>query len=513
MQDVAANAVTQPRVESQDNALARMCSEALARDAALPALEFQGKWVGWGQLRELTEQLTALIAQSGVAPDAPIVFVPHNRPSGVAALLGMLAQGRTVRMVYAFQSDVGIARDVDQLAPALVIGAREVFSDAVLEALRAHGAAAFALSELEVVAVEGFSIWRGTKTNTAEPQLTAAEIQILTSGTTGKPKRFGMRHDMIARYIVSANKNYKASDTDLGSQPPLFSYYPLGNISGIYGVLPTLLRGQRVLLAERFTVDIWRDYLKRHKPERASLPPAGFQMVLDAQVPPEELAGIRFMATGAAPLDLNVQLAFEARYGIPVLSSYGATEFAGPVASMTPELHAQWGKQKLGSAGRPIGGAQLRIVDADSGAVLAPGTEGLLEVLTPRIGSEWIRTSDLAIIDEDGFLFHRGRADGAIIRGGFKLLPETIERALLLHPAVRAVVVVARADARLGQVPVAAVQLEPELPEPSTQELERHVREHVYATHVPVAFRIVESLPLTASFKIDRAAVRELFEV
>src|ERR1700712_4742707 len=98
MQDVAADVVTQPRVESQDNALAIMCSEALARDAALPALEFQGKWVRWGQLSELTRQLTALIAQSGVAPDAPVVFVPHNRPSGVAALLGMLAQGRTVRM-------------------------------------------------------------------------------------------------------------------------------------------------------------------------------------------------------------------------------------------------------------------------------------------------------------------------------------------------------------------------------------------------------------------------------
>lgn len=60
-------------------------------------------------------------------------------------------------------------------------------------------------------------------------------------------------------------------------------------------------------------------------------------------------------------------------------------------------------------------------------AVLNAGQEGLLEVISPRIGPDWIRTSDIGLIDADGFLFHRGRADGAIMRGGFKLLPETID--------------------------------------------------------------------------------------
>jgi long-chain acyl-CoA synthetase len=61
--------------------------------------------------------------------------------------------------------------------------------------------------------------------------------------------------------------------------------------------------------------------------------------------------------------------------------------------------------------------------------------------MVPRMGPEWIRTSDIAVIDEDGFMYHRGRADGAIMRGGFKILPETIERALLLHDAISAVAV------------------------------------------------------------------------
>jgi acyl-coenzyme A synthetase/AMP-(fatty) acid ligase len=179
---------------------------------------------------------------------------------------------------------------------------------------------------------------------------------------------------------------------------------------------------------------------------------------------------------------------------------------------MTPELHARWGKTKLGSAGRPIAGARLRVVDPETGEVLPPGQEGILEVIAPRIGPEWIRTSDLAVVDADEFLFHRGRADGAIVRGGFKVLPETIERALLLHPAVCASAVVGLSDSRLGQVPAAVVQFKRDATQPTIDELERHLRGHVYATHIPVAWRVVEELPRTASFKVDRRAARDLFE-
>jgi long-chain acyl-CoA synthetase len=492
----------------EDRTLDRMCAAALARDAAREAVEFAGDWVRWGQLRELAEQVGALLGQSRCHAQAPVAFVAHNRPSAAAALLGMLARARTVQMVYGFQSAAGIARDLERLEPAVVVAAGEVFSPEVLDVLRARGAAAIALSELHAARVSGFERSRSDTSGGPKPP----EIQILTSGTTGSPKRFGMTHDLVAQHIVSANKNYRASDVDLASEPPLFSYYPLGNISGLYAVLPPLLRGHRVVLVERFSVEAWLRYLQRYRPERASLPPAGFQMVLDANVPREELASLRSIASGAAPLDLGVHRAFEARYEIPILLSYGATEFAGPVTAMTPELHERWGKTKLGSAGRPIAGARLRVVDPETGEVLTPGQEGILEVIAPRIGPDWIRTSDLAVVDADEFLFHRGRADGAIVRGGFKLLPETIERALLLHPAVSAAAVVGLSDARLGQVPAAVVQFKRDAVKPAIDELERHLRGHVYATHIPVTWRVVEELPRTASFKVDRRAARDLFE-
>jgi long-chain acyl-CoA synthetase len=492
----------------QDTTLDRMCVEALAGDPARQAIEFDGEWVCWAEVRRLADQLNALLEQSGIDPRAPVVFVPRNRPSAVAAFLGLLARPRTVRMVYAFQSPAGIARDLDRLEPSVVVAASEDFSAEVRETLRARGALGIALSELAAAYVDGFERARddGAKDLPSQP-----EIQILTSGTTGPPKRFGLSHDMVARHIVSANKNYRAADAD-AHQAPAFLYYPLGNISGIYSVLPAMLRGHRMVLVERFSVDAWREFLRRHSPDRTSLPPAGFQMVLDANVPPEELAGVRSIASGAAPLDISVHRAFSARYNLPILLSYGATEFAGPVTSMTAELHEQWGDSKLGSVGRPIGGARLRVVDPETGLTLSPGQEGILEVVAPRIGPDWIRTSDLALIDADGFLFHRGRADGAIMRGGFKLLPETIERALLLHAAVSCAAVVGLPDTRLGQVPAAAVQIKPGASRPTISELERHLRDHVYATHIPVAWHFVDELPRTASLKIDSRAVKDLFE-
>jgi acyl-CoA synthetase (AMP-forming)/AMP-acid ligase II len=152
------------------------------------------------------------------------------------------------------------------------------------------------------------------------------------------------------------------------------------------------------------------------------------------------------------------------------------------------------------------------VVDPDTGAVLPPNTEGLLEVKTPRVGPDWVRTSDIALLDDDGFMWHKGRADGAIMRGGFKVLPDTIERALKLHQAISAAGVTAVPDKRLGQVPAAAIQLKPGAERPSVAELEQHMRQNVEAPHIPVIWRFVETLPYTAMLKVDRAALRRMFE-
>jgi len=486
--------------------LAELSARALAREASRPALEFQGHWFNWGDMRRVAHRLTMLLDASGVKPGAPVIFVPRNHPSSIAALLGLIAHCRSVRMLYAFQSAAALARDVTRLKPLLLVAAAEDFSEALLTVLHSQGAAAIALDEMDAHAVPGLA----RSQNAAHPQApTQPQLEILPSGTTGPPKPFAMSYELIAQHIVGVHAVVPGQESESLQLPPTLLYFPLGNITGIYSTLPPLLKGQRAVSLERVG---WHDYVLRYRPEVSGLPPAGIQMVLDANIPPSDLACIRRLGTGAAPLNPSVHRAFEKRYGIPILLAYGATEFGGPVAAMTAELHATWGEKKFGSVGRPLPGAQLRVIDSDTGAVLPPGTEGILEVVSPRIGPGWIRTSDIGILDDDGFLFLRGRADGAIMRGGFKLLPETIESALLLHPGISVAAVVALTDKRLGQVPTAAIQLKPGVERPAIADLEAHLREYVYATHIPVAWRFVEALPRTPSFKVDRPALRELFE-
>lgn len=488
--------------------LQQLGAAALARPAAQPAVEFERQWITWGEMRRVAERLGASLDASGAGRGAKIAFIARNRPSALAALLGMIARRCTVRMIYPFQSADAIARDIDRIEPAAVVAAVEDYSEAFLAVLRARGIAAIALQEMDAVSLPGLE----RSAHPGDPAA-VAQIEILTSGTTGPPKPFALSYEMIARHIVGAAAMAGPGNDDPASRAPALLCFPVGNISGLHSTLPTLIRGQRVVLLERFSVAGWHDHLLRFHPQLSGLPPAGIQMLLDADIPAADLAGLRGIPTGAAPVDPTVHRAFEERYGVPILLSYGATEFGGPVASMTLELHATWGRRKFGSVGRALPGVQLRVIDADTGTVLAPGQEGILEVISPRMGPDWIRTSDVVVIDEDGFLFHRGRADGAIMRGGFKLLPETIEQALLLHPAVSAAAVVGLGDRRLGQVPAAAVQLRPGTSPLADSELEVHLRSHVPATHIPVAWRFVDALPRTPlSFKVDRLALRRLFE-
>jgi len=141
--------------------------------------------------------------------------------------------------------------------------------------------------------------------------------------------------------------------------------------------------------------------------------------------------------------------------------------------------------------------------------VLPAGQTGLLEARGGQLPGEegaWLRTTDLATIDDDRFLFIRGRADDAINRGGFKIPPSVIEDALAGHPAVNEASAVALPDARLGQVPAAAVTL---LSPATEEELMQYLTSRLTRYQRPVAIKVVDQLPRTPSLKISRALVRE----
>ena len=484
-----------------------MSTRALTGDPAQPIIEYHERWIGWGEMRQVADRVNSLIDASGADPKARVALVPRNRPHSLAALLGLIARARHISMIHVYQAPIGIARDIVRLKPAVVVAAAEDMTDEVRSVLAAHGIAGIALTGMNAAAVPGCE----RSTAVCDPPPPHAQIDLLTSGTTGPPKQFALSYEMIAKHMVGVN-TMNLSATDATKLPPMLLFYPFGNFSGLYATLPPILYGVRGILVDRFISTGGSITSGAFRPDWGGLPTSGLQMILETHVPEADLASLRWISTGASPLDPTVQRAFEERYGIPVLLAYGATEFGGPVSLMTLDLYKDWGQKKFGSVGRPWAGAQLRVIDPETGAVLPPNTEGLLEVISPRMGPDWIRTSDIVVLDEDGFLWHKGRADGAIMRGGFKLLPDTIERALKLHDAVSAAGVTGVPDKRLGQVPAAAIQLKPGVAKPTIAELKKHLRNQIEATHIPVTWRFVETLPYTAMMKVDRAALRRLFE-
>jgi acyl-coenzyme A synthetase/AMP-(fatty) acid ligase len=234
-------------------------------------------------------------------------------------------------------------------------------------------------------------------------------------------------------------------------------------------------------------------------------------MVLHSNVPREDLASIRAVTSGTAPLSADDSDAFTEKYGIPVLTSYAATEFGGGVAGWTlPDYQKYW-RDKRGSVGRANPGAQLRVV-GDDGAPLAPDQIGLLEVKPAQLGpsADWMRTTDMARLDTDGFLWIVGRADQAIIRGGFKVMPDDVRGALESHPAVAGAAVIGRRDERLGETPVAMVELRTPRSADAAA-LVDYLRNRLARYEIPTELVIVDELPRTPSGKPDLSAVRRHF--
>jgi acyl-CoA synthetase (AMP-forming)/AMP-acid ligase II len=480
--------------------LEALTAELLRQPAERQAIEYKGQWITWGQLSALAERIARLVEASG---SAPVALLPRTRPSAVAALLALFAGGRTVQMIHVYQKPAGILRDLDRLKPAALVADAGDLSEELLAGLRERGIVAIVLEGMEATAQEGGQgSWSGDPTS-------SRELLILSSGTTGKPKHIPIGYDSIVRNLIGQGAT---GSPESDEEPPKYMCAPLGNISGLMGVTSSIMQGCRMVAVDRFTVEDWVGYVRRYRPRVMGLLAAGIKMIFDADVSPDDLASVDYIPTGAAPVAPEIHRAFEERYGCAILLSYGATEFIGTVCAMTPDLHARWGQEKFGSVGRALPGVSLRVVDPDSGSERLPGTEGILEVMASRVGDAWFRTSDLVVIDADGFMFHRGRADGAINRGGFKVLPETIEAALQSHPAISDASVVAVADARLGEVPAAAVVLRSGAAAPTAPEMQDFLRDRLLATHIPVQWRIVGSLPRTSSLKVARSAVRALFE-
>jgi long-chain acyl-CoA synthetase len=483
---------------------AETLSAQLAGYGHRPCIEFERKWYSGNDITRYINEMAAALSGIGVRPDEPVGLVVRNRVPHAAAILGFIAARRPVVMIYSYQSAQSIARDIEQLRLPAVLVDRDDWTDPIAAAVANTGTAGVMLSPrgVEVAATRAPRAEAGW-----DPGLASAGLHILTSGTTGPPKRVPVKTRVLHHTVLSMTIGQNPSPDD----PPELVYWPFGSI-GVCQLLAGPYIGKRTVLLEKFTVDDFVRAVKTYGVKRTGVQPAIIQMLLDADVPREDLASLEYLPGGSAPLDPRLRDEFERRYRIPLLWAYGATEFAGSACAWTPELHRRYGAAKRDSVGKPLPGVKVRIVDADTGDEVKVGDTGFLEAQIEVVGPDWIRTTDLASIDPDGFVTIHGRADGAIIRGGFKILPETVRDRLVRHPAVRDACVVGVGDRRLGEVPFAAIELKPGLAAPSEADLMAWVREALPSHHVPVAITVVDALPRNAALKVRPGDVAALYD-
>lgn len=462
------------------------------------ALEYDRQWVSWGQLDDAAERIRRLIG--GHRPEVGILL--RNRPAQVATLLGVLRCGATVVVVNPARGDERLTADVRRLALPMIIG--EATDLAMLGELPT--ATTVSIGEID-----------------AEPKVAAAEhahphqeqrpgvaVRMLTSGTTGPPKRVDLSYDILAHSVLGPESDRQPSPVEVRHGVAIVNS-PLVHIGGVFRILQCVAEARPFVLLERFELDRWAEAVRTHRPRAVSLVPTALRMVLHSELTREDLASVRAVTSGTAPLSPDDSDAFTEKFGIPVLTSYAATEFGGGVAGWTLADHQQHWHAKRGSVGRANPGARLRVV-GDNGDPLEPGRTGLLEVKPAQLGpsADWMRTTDMARIDADGFLWIAGRADQAIIRGGFKVMPDDVRNALESHPAVAGAAVVGRCDDRLGETPVALVELRsPGSTDAAT--LIDYLRTRLARYEVPTDIGIVPELPRTASGKPDLGAIRRHF--
>jgi long-chain acyl-CoA synthetase len=478
-----------------DHPLSRRIADVLSLQPDAPAIEYEGHWRSWRQVSDVSRRIGAL-----TQPGAQVGMLLRNRPAHVAALLGVLRGGGCVVVINPSRGDDRIRADLSALRLPLVVGEPD---DVARLVAPLAGTTVVSISDLETQPLAS-PAERGVA---GRP---GVAVRMLTSGTTGPPKRIDLTYDMLARSVMGAEPEQSPPPSQLRRGVAIVNS-PLVHIGGVFRVLQCVIEARSFVLLERFDLERWADAVRRHRPHAVSLVPAALRMVLHSDLTRDDMASIRAVTSGTAPLSAEDADAFTAKYGIPVLTSYAATEFGGGVAGWTLADYRKYWHTKRGSVGRATLGAHLRVV-ADDGTPLGPDQAGLLEVKPGQLpaSTNWMRTTDMARIDPDGFLWILGRADQAIIRGGFKVIPDDVRVALENHPAVAGAAVVGRRDERLGGTPVAMVELR-HGKTTDTGELAEFLTTRLAGYEIPTEIAIVASIPTTPSGKPDLSAVAQFF--
>ena len=332
-----------------------------------------------------------------------------------------------------------------------------------------------------------------------------------------------LRHDAVLAAIDAVLERLGARSLAAGTRTPNVIPVAISLWSGIYNVCFSLKVRAPLVLIDRFEAPAFARFVKEYEIKSSVLAPAMLTMLLD-DPSIADLSPLRIVRSISAPLSPHEARRFHERFGVVVLNGYGQTELGGEVIGWSAKDAREFGEQKLGSIGRPHPGVGVRIL-ADDGTDVVRGEIGEICVRSPfvmagylggepatdRLVGDHLRTGDLGLVDEDGFVWIEGRRSDMINRGGLKVQPAEVEEVLRTSPEVVDVAVAGVPDPRLGEVPVAFVVLRrPDDNEIDPDEAERIAslrelaRTELAPYKVPVRFVALDSLPRNDMGKVLR---------
>lgn len=495
--------------------LARLAEESFERRGDYPALLFEGRWHGSGELFERSRVLAAGLAERGVAAGDRVVVTMANCPEVGITYQALWRAGAVVTPA-AFLLPAEELRHVIEDSGAVAVITTPEFVAKIREATSGLESVRFIASagdsdDPEVVPLHTLEhadpapiVPRG------DDELAAL---LYTGGTTGRAKGVMLTHTNLnhagrglheSAYVPGVNRS-------LASLPLSHAYGLLLTISA----MRTPERGVAVLL-RWFDPDAWLALIEEHRLQQTAVVPSMLQILLSKPLEDYDLTSLRYIGCGAAPLPREVEEEFRRRVpSVSIRQGYGLTETAAGVAT-TPV-----GREKAGSVGVPIPGCTVRIVD-ERDQDLSAGRVGEICVRSPSVMSGywhapeataealrggWLHTGDLGYLDDEGYLFIVDRKKDLIIRGGFNVYPRDVEDVLVEHPAVDMAGVIGRADKVHGEEVVAFVTVRAG-ESLSADELVAWSRRRIGGYKYPREIHVVDSIPLTPVGKLDRKALR-----
>jgi acyl-CoA synthetase (AMP-forming)/AMP-acid ligase II len=439
-------------------------------------------WTG-AEVGDRADAVAAALRAAGVEPGAAVAVTLDAGADVVPALFGVWQVGGVYVPVNPRSSEDEVARLHGAVGPAAVVTSGGVAG-----------------------------IDRGGRRFDADVAL----VQ-MTSGTAGRPKPVLLTHTgvlaLLDNVLATLRGGRRGDGGSDGPATPMPNLVPvsLSLWAGIYQVLFAFRAGAAVIVMDRFDTVEFARLVQRHGIRSVVLPPPAMVMLADDDRI-DSLAPLRFVRSITAPLSPLQARRFRDRFGIAVLNSYGQTEIGGEIVGWTAADSRAHGDSKLGSAGRPHAGVEIRVSDGGELVVRTPAMsagyadgDDLSDRLTP---DGWFRTGDVGRVDEDGFVWIEGRVSDMINRGGLKVFPAEVEEVLRMAPGVVDAAVVGVPDARLGEVPWAFVVVAPG-DSLDLAAVQATCRQHLAPYKLPVRVELVASLPTNEVGKVLR---RELLE-